>query len=527
MNQYRPILLFFITLLLMNNPAASQDTSDYSEVNYEQCDCTNNKFTKHLTEPYKKEIEEWFIQTASPEERSTEAGASCIDCQTPSKKEDIGPLTSIWDTISKLWKRVISKKISPPLPVPSPVHKKKTKLIPSICFQMSGKMTDEKPVSRSEFFTCIHKHYDGSDSDNMCTDTVNKPGYPKKCFAIPVSCEDTRDPTINCAIKFKDREENNRPNGCNKGSSFLRRPCLNEEYTAMTAKAFHDVAECLNIPHQLAFPILHHEARFLLNNESHTGALCYAQVTGDAIADFNTFLDSKPNYPAMKELLPENIKARCPEKWKHFKKVNTRYNKKRKKFVIKSNHDKCKLNLNPYTCLFYGLSYIKILMNTVEGVVKNANRIEIARHNLQTMIFWGKGEKNSVEKRLGVKLKTKKIKIFSDENQLKKILTIIGYNGGTSVPVPVFRDFMNYLKRSLSNRKNTRMRSHLLAEGLSSSFFINSFESFLKRNYPSKSKSRREQVANYLSKVNKDIDHLNKNIQSRYPSFFPKDICPK
>ena len=31
--------------------------------------------------PYKNEIEEWLVQTASPEDQATEAGASCADCQ--------------------------------------------------------------------------------------------------------------------------------------------------------------------------------------------------------------------------------------------------------------------------------------------------------------------------------------------------------------------------------------------------------------------------------------------------------------
>ena len=38
--------------------ADREPPSYYGKTQYEVCDCTNNKFTKHITEPYKKEIEE-------------------------------------------------------------------------------------------------------------------------------------------------------------------------------------------------------------------------------------------------------------------------------------------------------------------------------------------------------------------------------------------------------------------------------------------------------------------------------------
>ena len=529
MKRYKLILislLYYICFFSIKGYAA---VSYYGEVKYETCDCANNKFTKHLTEPYKEEIEEWFLQTAPPEDQVTEAGTSCIDCSI-SEDEDKDWIDTISDTVLGWWRSIWSDDDDDEQPRSSPHPEQITKpdFIPSVCFQMSGKMTDENPGSQDDFFTCIREHYDGSDSHSMCVDTVaNDNSSPKKCFAIPVSCEDTKDFSLTCATKFKERDDRTAPNGCNKGSSYPRRPCLNEDYTAMTAKAFHDVAECLNISPKLAFPILHHESRFLLNNESNTGALCYAQVTGNAITDFNTFYDNKPNYPSMTDLLPENIQERCPEEWQYFKRVDTRYNKKHKRFEIKSDYDRCNLNLNPYTCFFYGLSYIKILMNMVENIVQKMNKIEVATINNQTLIFWGEEEKRSTERTLGTELQTEEIKIFSDEKSLKDILTAIGYNGGPSVPVPVFRDFMIYLKKMLSNKKNKPLRNSLLNGGLSIDFFSNNFNEFLKRNYPSRKKLRRIEVANYLNKVTGDLDNLHKNIQSKYPNSFPTDICPR
>ncbi len=533
MKQYKftPTLLFLLHLFFPTTGHAA--VSYYNEAEYEICDCTNNKFTKHLTEPYKEEIEQWFLQTAPLEDQATEAGTSCIDCSSVSEEEDDDWIDIIANTFSDVWKWIWNDnndndddekvRLSH-----HPEEIVKPDFIPSVCFQMSGKMTDENPNSKDDFFSCIHEHYDGSGAHDMCVDTVaNDNNSPKKCFAIPVPCEDTKNSSLTCATKFKERDDRNTSSGCNKGSSYPRRPCLNEEYTAMTAKAFHDVAECLNIPPKLAFSILHHESRFLLNNESNTGALCYAQVTGNAIADFNSFLDNKPNYRSMTDLLPENIQERCPEKWKHFKKVNTRYNERRKRFEIKSDQDRCKLNLNPYTCFFYGLSYIKILMHTVENIVQKTNKIETAKRNGRTLIFWGEEEKRRTERRIGEELQTEEIKIFFDEKHLKDILTTIGYNGGPSVPVPVFRDFMTYLKKTLADRRNTELRSNLLQGGLRIDFFINNFTEFLKRNYPSRRKSRRMEVSNYLNKVNGDLNHLHENIHSKYPGSFPRDICPR
>ncbi len=533
--KHTQLIILLLPSLAFSLPV-DKGPSYYGEVQYEQCDCTNNKFTKHLTEPYKKEIEQWLLQTTSPEDQQTEAGAVCVDCQTPQTTittEEEGffsPVTNffqdVWDWLKSPWSDDegdnTETSSSPPRQ-----REQKPNFIPSLCFQMSGEMTNTKPKSDSDFFTCIREHYDGSDSDHFCSETVNEPGYPKKCIALPIACEDAKNPALTCKPKIRERDDKNKANGCNRGASHPRRPCLNEEYASLTAKAFNDVAKCLDVPLDLAFSILHHEARFLLNNESARGALCHAQVTGNAVADFNTFVDNEPNYPSMKELLPENIAAKCPDQWKHFKKVNTKYKSKPpKRFEVKTDYDRCKLNLNPYTCFFYGLSYIKILINKTEKTIQN-NYIEIAESIHSIMIFKDDKEKERVEKRQNKKLKTKKIKIFPDENNLKKIVITAGYNGGTSVPDKLFKDFMTDIKKQLSNPENKNMRIALLTTGLDISLLEDKFEQFLIEKYPSKSKSRRQQVANYINKVDGDVKILHESIQSKYPHVFPHDVCPR
>ncbi|MDE0118877.1 MAG: hypothetical protein OXM55_02575 [Bdellovibrionales bacterium] len=512
----------------------STKSSYYGEGSYEQCNCINNKFTKHLTDPYKKEIEEWFIQTASPEDQTTEAKTICIDCTLdPLTKEEESQWGLFFQGIKKWYEKLQNiwnpKETPSPKTTPLQTREKKPDFIPSVCFQMSGQMVNDKPDSQEDFFTCIHKHYDGSDSDHLCADIINSSDYPKKCIAIPIPCEDTNNPDIPCKEKFRKRENNKKANGCNKGATFPRRPCLNEDYTAMTAKAFHDVAKCLNVPLDLAFPILHHESHFILNNESNTGALCYSQVTSHAVADFNSFLTDTPNYSSISDLLPKNIKAKCPEQWKHFQKINTKYtyNKKKQKILeIKTDLDRCRLNLNPYTCLFYGLSYIKILMHKAEQALQQMNQVEIVEIAGTTLILWDEEHKKKwTESNTNKNLQTRKIKIFSDTDLIKRWLTIIGYNGGISIPGSMFTGFMNDIKAQLAQTNNRKKRKQLLRTGLNISDFKNSFPPYVRKHYPQKGTARRSQVANYMGKVNRDMNTLQNRIQGQYAASLPKDIC--
>ena len=538
MKQSKPSLTFLMLFLrtgLLPLIAGAQNfalsdplfSSYYPEMKYEQCDCVNNKFTKHITAPYKKEIESWFIKTASPEDQATQAGTACVDCvgeEDPlSSKED----KSFWETIKDWFNSITGrgKDEKPKVSLPRlPLEKQKPDFIPSICFQISMELQSDNPKSQKDYFTCIHEHYDGSDSDKLCV--VSEPGRPKKCLAIPVACEDAKDPTLTCAEKYKTREDNKTKTGCNRGSVYPRKPCINEEYTAMTAKAFHDVAECLNVPLDMAFSVLHHESRFILNNESSTGALCHSQVTGPAVADFNSFVEGKDYYPEIPDLLPKNIKNKCPSTWKHFEKVKTKYSKKNDRFEVATDQDKCRLNLNPYTCLFYGLSYLKILTAIAEEALRTANKMEYAKVKGRTFIFKDQKERERTEKKLNKELEIRQISIFSDEDTVKKWLVVIGYNGGLSIPTSVFSGFMNQIKAYLSDPKNSRDRAKLLAKGLNATRFKTTFISYIRRNYP-QGKRRKREVANYMAKIQRDMESLREARRARYGPLLPADICPR
>lgn len=530
-----PFPFFTVLFMTINSSFAMTDSSEPSlpNVQYEKCDCVNNKYTKHITEPYQKEIEEWQRITAPKEEQETEAQAVCIECDTDSpENEDLSTFESIWEWMKDTWDSLFSSEEEENLlpPPPRPTHlfptEEKPPLIPSVCFQMSGLRASFDPNSETDFFACTRYHYDGSKEDNFCREAnteSNKKSPYKKCIATPISCEDTEDPSLECEEKFVSRGKNIREDGCHKGAVYPRRPCMNEEYTAMTAKIFHDVAECMDIDPKEAFITFNHESQFIINNASKANALCYGQVTGFAIADVNSFIDNEPNYQNMEELLPENTSKRCPEEWQKFNRVNTKIIKKR--HYIKSEHDKCELTLNPYTCFFYSFAYMKILQKKVVEQFQNFNTIKTAEYNGRTFIFWGEEELKNTERNINQKLNTQEKVIFPEHKTLENILTTISYNGGTSIPDSIIESFMSHFKQVLSNRNNTTLRAQLMTTGISFKVFIQYFQEFLHSNYSDKDKERRAEVSQYWESIINGIDALQSNLQSKYPNL-PPDTCP-
>ena len=536
MKKYPFYLPLFITFLFSPpNPAQeiehpfdyNQSAFNHTFLEFEKCDCSNNTFTKHLTEPYEEEIIEWQIQTSLYQKQLTEAEAACTDCtekELSKQAED-----KEFSHFAVEWFKELKKTLKfsqEPTPY-EPIALPGLSTIPEVCFQISSSMINNTGES-DRFFTCIRHHYDGSDEDHLCYDTSEEVDSPKKCNALPLSCEDTNNNDIACLPKYRERPKQEKEGGgCNKGAVYPRRPCLNLDYISITAKAFHDVAKCLSVRPKLAFSILHHESRFLINNESPSGALCHTQVTGNAVEDFNSFLEGKSSHYSIEALNPKIIAKKCPKAWKHFNKVEAQLNKNEKGYFIKTEKDKCKLNTNPYTCFFYGLAYIKIIQNLVVKNVENLNTIELAEESNVIMIFKDEAEKNKTEAKLGRKVKSKKVPIFPNEEELIRILTIIGYNGGTSIPIVFFKDYITNLKGSLSNKNNYRLRTTFLSRaGLSSEFFTHSFTKYLLKEYKGGAR-RKSEVANYLKKIKRDGKSLGDKIQEKYPKSFPKDICPK
>ena len=519
--------------------AGADFSSYYAKIPYESCTCLNHQYTRQLTAPYEAEIEQWIEQTSRPP-----GGAACepdftrrVCLKNPSSLAEASGEGVWWffgregaededadEATTGTW----SQWLWGPDGGQGGEEVKKPSFIPSVCFYASARMTGRLPRSQNEYFSCIHNHYSGSSHfPPMCFETHSQDtSYPKKCSALPVPCADVQNPHLTCGKKFHNRLARFKgERKCNKGSAHPRKPCLNKEYIALTARAFHDVARCLRVPLELAFAIFHHESRFLINSRSYTGALCYGQVTGAAAADFNSFLESEPYYTGMEDLQPQNIQSRCPGVYEHFQKITTRYSPYIKRFEIPYTYDKCRLVLNPYTCFFYGLSYIRILMYKARQALNTMNNIEVAQWREQVFIFWGEGEKHKVRQNLGVWLPTEKIKIFRDEEGLFKWLVTVGYNSGLTLYGRFFTEFITHLKKTLSDPQNRELRHQLIYTGLKTSFFTESFSSFILEHYPRR-RRRRQEVASYMGKVAQDMQLLNQSLHKNHPSLFPGDICP-
>ena len=502
---------------------------------YEVCSCTNDKFTKQLTQPYEAEIQVWLAQTQ--EERILPPPSDIAMEEEPIiEEEDTGVFSSIGNFFTGLFdwddeeeeiqeeqevQEVQEVQLLEPM---EPLPLLSISTIPSICFKLSGNLIRNEGIQK-QFYSCVHEHYDNSDEDNFCFDTRDHPDSPKKCEALPIPCDSSDDLNLVCPQEYTDRIEKHGPNGCNKGAAFPRRPCLNQDYIAMTAKAFHDVAECLNIDPALAFPIFLHESRFILNIQSHTGALCYGQITGNAVADFNSFLKSNKSYPNydIPDLMEDNIEKKCPHIWKHFKKVNTIT--KANRSVIRSDFDQCHMNLNPYTCFFYSFGYMKILYEKAKLAIADLNNVDIAILEDNSWSFVGYSRYSPTS--LPV-VEKKRIKLFEDEQDLLHILTTIAYNGGLSIIQIHFQDFIERLKTSITNEKNSELQSIILNNnGLPSDFFKKEFSAFLQSRYFSKDERRNGELYSYLNKVISETKDLNQLIRESHP-YMPDtfDVCP-
>ena len=466
-------------------------------IHYETCSCTNNTYTQHIAEPYWSEIETWFVQTGEDVQLSTQQFL-CSDCDIRRRFGFLKGLTTVVNSISDWFTNFFEEE---------------KEIIHPLCFQMGRKLVDKKG-SNKQFFSCVHSHYDGSNEDQLCRNTSPDPTAPKQCIAVPISCKDVQNVELTCLPEIENRPDNFKSDGCNRGASYPRRPCFNQIYTAMTMKAFYDVTQCLDVDDRLAFSTLFHESRFILNIKSHTGALCYGQVTGQAVADFNSLLEGSL-YSQLSSFVET---SRCPQVWTHFNKIQTHTVLGKKK--IQSPLSRCHLSLNPYTCLFYSIGYLKILTHLMEDTVQRENKImRLKQHNGWIMFWDGESDLKSQAE----SSKIEKMNIFKDELSLINILTVFSYNGGPGIRVQ-FKKYIRSLKENLQEDEN--LRKTFFEDGLGIDYFKETFTDFLSKRYLSG--KRGEEVSGFLNKIEQDTARLNQFIKTQYPEIEEDmDCTPK
>jgi len=519
---YKHQMIFILYFLIVYTPYVLSQSADgisdvmppinpyYKEPPYEKCNCLNNAFTEIITEPYKAEIEQWRIRTAAPEHQKTEASAVCIECELEEKspiEQTIPWWRELWNMIKKkalFWKTKEDPDLKKELNlefIPSlaedttETSHKKPDFIPENCFLVSHQM-QQSSGNKSKFFSCIPRHYDGS--EKHCKE--DQSGDYKYCeYAIPISCNDVKnsenpkDPSsekLKCKKlkNYQKRRDNIKKTGCNRGFSEPRRPCANKDYVAMTAMVFDKVTDCLDMDKNLAFSILHHESRFILNSISSQRAFCYGQIRGPAIAEVNSYLagERKLKTPIA------DIKSKCPDLWdNHFKKIPT--NSKNK---IHPGIKACNLTANPYNCMIYSLMYLKIMEYIAEQNVERFNQIHILRKNNNVFIF--KDEEEMSHLTDDERAQLKEIKIFKEEEQLTQRLLMTSYNGGPTGAKSSFEAYVDGLKSLLSNPQQRELREQLITSGIDISHFKNNF------------KTKKPETDDYIRKINNDLNIINK-----------------
>ena len=500
------VLCYSISFAKAESVLPLMEIDPHIQIQYETCTCINNSYTQQLVKPYLSEIETWLFQT---QEEITDSSLPfiCPHCEEEETEVNTGLIDSIKSTFNRWYEQAQDKMIflfsDDEEPHPS------QKIIHPLCFQMGHKFINGQG-SNKQFLSCIHDHYDGSE-DGLCRAVSDQPFASKQCMAIPISCKDVNNTHLTCSDELKYRPDDFKQlDGCNKGAAYPTRPCFSQLYTAMTMKAFYDVSQCLGVDENLAFAILFHESRFVINIKSYTGALCYGQVTGDAVTDVNLLLEGRL-YSDLQPFVEPNL---CPQAWEHFRKIET--TKSVTRYVFSSAQDQCHLNLNPYTCFFYAMGYLKILNYYVEKAISKTNKAWRVWRDNQWFVLWDLPEATT-ETDVS---EMEEINIFKDTQTLTRILVILSYNGGPSIN-NYFEQYMQSLKKNIET--NAELKQNFLENGLSLDFFRDHFMEFLKHNYqPMK---RRTEVTQFLDKTIKDVSELNQLIAIQHPEL-PQNICP-
>ena len=311
----------------------------------------------------------------------------------------------------------------------------------------------------------------------------------------------------------------------NKGKKRLiypRPPCLNEDYTMMTHKAFHEMADCFDFDSkdkEYLFKLFNHESHFILNNKSDTGARCYGQVTRGTLEEVNRriYLSGNVNTNWKSEIYNDAVK-KCPEIPNKvlipdaIKPDGTQ----QRGFTSFDRHKStarkldCQLSQNALTCFFYSMYNIKInvgalektlsgdthsidsiipqnredIENTLSGLKKdfllpiNLNEVLVVKgsftekdgtkvHRSWVMkddreMYHVLFDRNHNEKRTyDIKdLEVNKVKLYDITTDDKWDLLYKAYNGGVSVVGDKMKTFIEHEKSYIANGQRCKNREN-------------------------------------------------------------------
>ena len=358
-----------------------------------------------------------------------------------------------------------------------------------------------------------------------------KPPEGGFCFSCLVQSQDSDyitvrgisplTPTLSCFKRsIADRQSARDLNtSCENGISSLTKTigpmCRSNNYVQTTASIFHEISQCLDIKDpSFFFALLNRESRFQITAESSTGASCYGQLTGVAIADIN------------QRFIPITVKNhnKCKSLLRNWKKLNTVGNNK------KTNETICTAHSNPYSCLFYSGVYYKSAVEKARKLVKELDIITVKLHSTPNKIlsfrtlerynkyFAGKDLSDIKEK--------KSVSIFQDRELVAQSIALQGYNGGPKSIRNLLLSYTNDIKGSLwsQNQLGKIYKKQIFSKqpyGIPSSDFIETFGKYVEKNYIN---DNRIQTGTFAKKVLADFHKVTNNIHPSCGNIPAKDL---
>ena len=343
---------------------------------------------------------------------------------------------------------------------------------------------------------------------------------PKKCFLAMARRGDILFPSnqyVHCESKNK------------AFFSKVRKFCINEDYINTIYNAWNDITECFNynIERQKEiFHLINQESGGVLNVRSATGARCLGQVTIDYVQTINNIISSSNKTNPLKySKIYQEVIQKCPQlKEKVLKNIN---------FIT------CQTSLDPYTCLFYTfygleknhrkmketlqskLGYmgsrefpqnikskyqLPIRLNEmlhITGTTKNGNSFN--------WVIWDDSELYELWEKIDTskELTIKKVPLFKKQEDIEQMFNYWAHNGGQSLVNSSLIKRIERLKRNISgsckpkSKKNRCLARAQIKEGdgIDSSLALQMFADDLLSTYPSKSKTRKKEVAQYVQKM--------------------------
>jgi len=357
---------------------------------------------------------------------------------------------------------------------------------------------------------------------------------------IPYACFLQATIRGNANLPLKRASHCNDENFENKIPTGTKKHCINKSYVDMISKAFSDMSYCFDMDkkdQKDLFHLINHESGFVLNARSHSRARCLGQLTGDFIKEINKIMgraDHKRPHPF--SYIYNQAIERCPGL--------------AEKIPLGKSHLTCQATHDPHTCLFYAFygwkknyhtmssaleepldymgnkrSFTKT-MKTLLQLPLNLNEILVLEGEVdgkkRSWVMWDDSEIHDMVKKNGWKakdfrsLKINKVSLFKDSDKVARAFSYWAYNGGYSVAMKTGPIFVEQLKRDIasgcpkdSNQERCLFRNKIKnGESLSSRTALAYFKRQIRRHYPSSSKKRRNEVANYVENIASDSEFL-------------------